>query len=79
MAELRERNQPVPQVVKPKSWAILRDHSSSDSRRSHVVLHNSHKARNAQAQFIERFLPNGGTVADVEEPNDAERVPVRVQ
>jgi hypothetical protein len=34
---------------------------------------------NAQAQFIERFLPNGGTVADVEEPNDAERVPVRVQ
>jgi integrase len=42
-------------------------------------VHNSHKARNAQAQFIERFLPNGGTVADVEEPNDAERVPVRVQ
>jgi len=23
-------------------------------------VHNSHKARNAQAQFIERFLPNGG-------------------
>jgi integrase len=53
-------------------------------RQSHVdmtmhYVHNSHKARNAQAQFIERFLPNGGTVADVEEPNDAERVPVRVQ
>jgi len=53
-------------------------------RQSHVdmtmhYVHISHKARNAQAQFIERFLPNGGTVADVEEPNDAERVPVRVQ
>ena len=42
-------------------------------------VHNSHKARNAQAQFIERFLPNGGTVADGEEQDDAERVPVRVQ
>lgn len=53
-------------------------------RQSHVdmtmhYVHNSHKARNAQAQFIERFLPNGGTVADVEEPNDEKRVPVRVQ
>jgi len=53
-------------------------------RRSHVdmtmhYLHDSHKARDAQAQFIERFLPNGGTVADVEEPNDEKRVPVRVQ
>jgi integrase len=52
-------------------------------RQSHVdmtmhYVHNSHKARNAQAQFIERFLPNGGTVADVEEPNDDKRVPVRV-
>jgi integrase len=42
-------------------------------------VHNSHKARNAQAQFIERFLPNGGAVADVKEPRDGERVPVRVQ
>jgi len=42
-------------------------------------VHNSHKARNAQAQFIERFLPNGGAVADVEEQPDHERVPVRVQ
>jgi hypothetical protein len=42
-------------------------------------VHNSHKARNAQAQFIERFLPNGGTVGDVEEQPDDERVPVRVQ
>jgi integrase len=42
-------------------------------------VHNSHKARNAQAQFIERFLPNGGAVADVEEQQpDHERVPVRV-
>jgi integrase len=53
-------------------------------RQSHVdmtmhYVHNSHKARDAQGQFMERFLPNGGTVADVEEPNDAERVPVRVQ
>jgi integrase len=53
-------------------------------RQSHVdmtmhYVHNSHKARDAQAQFIERFLPNGGTVADVEEPNDEKRVPVRVQ
>jgi hypothetical protein len=42
-------------------------------------VHNSHKARNAQAQFIERFLPNGGAVADVKEQSDHERVPVRVQ
>jgi integrase len=53
-------------------------------RQSHVdmtmhYVHNSHKARNAQAQFIERFLPNGGAVADVEEEDDDERVPVRVQ
>ncbi len=53
-------------------------------RQSHVAMtmyyvHNSHKARNAQAQFIERFLPNGGAVADVEEQDDDERVPVRVQ
>ncbi len=53
-------------------------------RQSHVdmtmhYVHNSHKARDAQAQFMERFLPNGGTVADAEEPNEAERVPVRVQ
>jgi hypothetical protein len=53
-------------------------------RESHVdmamhYVHNRHKARNAQAQFIERFLPNGGTVANVEKPSDAERVPVPVQ
>ncbi len=53
-------------------------------RQSHVdmtmhYVHNSHKARNAQAQFIERFLPNGGTVADAEEPDNEKRVPVRVQ
>jgi integrase len=53
-------------------------------RQSHVdmtmhYVHNSHQARNAQAQFIERFLPNGGAVADVEEQPDDERVPVRVQ
>ena len=53
-------------------------------RQSHVdttmhYVHNSHKARNAQAQFIERFLPNGGTSSDVEEQRDDERVPVRVQ
>lgn len=53
-------------------------------RQSHVdmtmhYVHNSHKARNAQAQFIERFLPNSGTVTDAEEPRDEKRVPVRVQ
>ena len=53
-------------------------------RQSHVdmmmhYVHNSHKARSAQAQFIERFLPNGGTLADVEEQPDDERVLVRVQ
>ncbi len=53
-------------------------------RQSHVdmtmhYVHNRHKARDAQGQFIERFLPNGGTVADAEEPNDEKRVPVRVQ
>jgi hypothetical protein len=53
-------------------------------RQSHVdmtmhYVHNSHKARNAQAQFIERFLPDGGTVSDVEGPRDEKRAPVRVQ
>jgi integrase len=42
-------------------------------------VHNSHKARNAQAQFIERFLPNAGAVSDVEEQIDDQRVLVRVQ
>ena len=42
-------------------------------------LHNSGKARNAQAQFIERFLPNGGAVTDVEDQPEGGRVPVRVQ
>ena len=42
-------------------------------------VHNSHKTRNAQAQFIEQFLPNGGIVAAVEEANDAERAPAQVQ
>ena len=41
--------------------------------------HNSHKAREAQGQFIERFLPNGVAVADLEEQDDEKRVPVRVQ
>ena len=53
-------------------------------RQSHVdmtmhYVHNRHEARDAQAQFVERFLPHGGTVADVQEPDDEERVPVRVQ
>jgi len=44
-------------------------------RQSHVdmtmhYVHNSRKARNAQAQIIQRFLPNGGAVADAEEPCD---------
>jgi integrase len=53
-------------------------------RQSHVdmtmhYVHNSHKARSAQAQFIERFLPNSGAVADAEEQPNDKRVPVRVQ
>jgi integrase len=55
-------------------------------RQSHVdmtmhYVHNSRKARNAQAQFIERFLPKGGTVTetDAEEYREDERVPVREQ
>ena len=53
-------------------------------RQSHVdmtmhYVHNSRKARNAQAQFIERFLPEGRAVTDAEERRNAERVPVRVQ
>jgi integrase len=42
-------------------------------------VHNSRKARNAQGQFIERFLPNGSTACGGEERNSAERVRVRVQ
>jgi integrase len=42
-------------------------------------VHNSRKARDAQGQFIERFLPNGGAVAQAEEQPENERVPVRVQ
>jgi integrase len=47
-------------------------------RQSHVgmtmhYVHNSRKAGNAQAQFIERFLPNGGAVAEAEEPCDEKR------
>jgi len=40
-------------------------------------VHNRRKPRNAQAQFIKRFLPNGGAVADGEEPGNDERVRVR--
>jgi hypothetical protein len=47
-------------------------------RQSHVdmtmhYVHNTAKARNAQAQFIERFLPNGSTASDGEEQNDEKR------
>jgi len=42
-------------------------------------VHNSHTAKGAQARFIEQFLPNSGTVAEVQEPNDAGRGPVQVQ
>jgi integrase len=53
-------------------------------RQSHVdmtmhYVHNRSKARNAQAQFIERFLPNSGTVTDAEKPLNEKRVPVRVR
>jgi hypothetical protein len=42
-------------------------------------VHNSHKARDAQAQMTERFLPNGGAAASAKEPPDYKRVLVRVQ
>jgi integrase len=53
-------------------------------RQSHVdmtmhYVHNSHKARNAQGQFIERFLPNGTALDDGEEGDSHERDRVRVQ
>jgi hypothetical protein len=41
-------------------------------------VHKVTRQGTPQAQFIERLLPNGGTVADAEEPNDEKRVPVRV-
>jgi len=42
-------------------------------------VHNSHKASDAQGQFIERFLPNGSAVARAEEQPEDERVPVRAR
>jgi integrase len=51
-------------------------------RQSHVDMtmhYNSRKPRNAQAQFIERFLPNGSAACDREERSADERVRVRVQ
>jgi transposase len=63
--------------ARPVQWKY-----SDPSRRlrTNEFTATAHKARNAaQAEFIERFLPNGGTVADAEEPNAVERVPVRVQ
>jgi hypothetical protein len=47
------------------------DRSKSDSRDRQAL-------EAIEGEFIERFLPNGGTVADAEEPNDEKRVPVRV-
>ena len=52
-------------------------------RQSHVdmtmhYVHNSRKARNAQGQFIERFLPNGTTADAAEERNSEMRLRVRV-
>ena len=53
-------------------------------RQAHVEMtmdyvRNCRKARNAQAQFIERFLPNGSAGCDREEGNEEKRVRVRVQ
>jgi len=53
-------------------------------RQSHVdmtmhYVHNQRMARDAQGQFIERFLPNRDTFSDAEEQRDEERVQVRVQ
>ncbi len=56
-------------------------------RQSHVEMtmhyvHNSSQARNAQAEFIERFLPNGNWEASPGERDERGkelRVQVRVQ
>jgi integrase len=42
-------------------------------------VHNSRQARNAQGQFLERFLPNGGSGITIEEESADQRVLVRVQ
>ncbi len=53
-------------------------------RQSHMdmtmhYVHNSRKARNAQAQLIESFLPKDDTATDTDKQRNDERVPVRVQ
>jgi len=53
-------------------------------RQSHVdmtmhYVHNSPKARKAQAQFIERFLPNGTSLGDWEEGSTEKRDLMRDQ
>ena len=53
-------------------------------RQSHVdmtmhYVHNSREARNAQAQFIERFLPNGTVLGNWDEGTSEKRDRVRDQ
>lgn len=53
-------------------------------RQSHVdmtmhYVHNSRKARNAQGQFLERFLPNGRAIGTGKGPSGGVRERVRVQ
>jgi len=59
--------------------AYLFNQAVKHIRRGIWRVHTSHKARDDQSHFIERFLSADGTVACVEKPSDAERVPVRVQ
>ena len=65
------------QWTRPGGRQRMLRHSRVDMTMHYV--HNGRKATNAQAQFIERFLPNGDTLTDVEEGRDGEREPVRVQ
>jgi len=54
----------------------------SDVQMTMHYVHNSRQARNAQAQFMERFLPSGNSVLSSEDRADdgeKKRVHVRVQ
>jgi integrase len=51
----------------------------SDVQMTMHYVHNSHEARNAQGQFIERFLPQGNAVLESIAEREEKRVQVWVQ
>jgi integrase len=51
----------------------------SDVQMTMHYVHNSHQARNAQGQFLERFLPPGNAVLESAAEREEKRVQVRVQ